>query len=118
MARNHERVGVSLGRLFAASLLAGALSACIPGEVDPDDGGAGRSCGSRGQQRCDRDEFCNFPESAACGSFDAPGVCTDIPRACTKEYAPVCGCDDKTYGNACTAAAAGLSVLHKGECES
>jgi hypothetical protein len=92
------------------------MSACVPSEIE-DDAGTSRSCGSRGQQQCGRGQFCDFPESAQCGSFDAPGVCTDIPRACTKQYAPVCGCDGKTYGNACTASAASVSVLHDGECE-
>ena len=115
MALRNERARSALLALFAC-LFAGALGACIPGEID-DDAGAERLCGSRGLPRCARGEFCNFPESAQCGAADLPGVCTDIPSACTREYRPVCGCDDKTYGNACTARAAGVSVLHQGECE-
>ena len=35
---------------------------------------------------------------------------------CTMQYDPVCGVDNKTYGNACVAGAEGVAVKHKGEC--
>jgi len=77
---------------------------------------AGSACGGRGRPPCATGLFCNFDIAAMCGAADQSGVCTPIPQGCPDLNDPVCGCNGKTYGNACEAAAQGVSVASKGVC--
>jgi len=46
-------------------------------------------------------------------------ICTEEEKQaemCTMEYMPVCGNDNKTYGNKCTACAADIESWVPGEC--
>lgn len=74
-------------------------------------------CGGLLGTACDKGEFCNYPPDAQCGAADQTGVCEAIPDACDAVLKPVCGCDDKTYGNSCEAASNGVSVAYEGECK-
>jgi hypothetical protein len=76
----------------------------------------GGICGGIAGFSCREGLYCSFPPEAHCGAADQTGVCTVVPEMCTEEFAPVCGCNDKTYPNACYAAREGVSVGKKGEC--
>lgn len=117
-------------QIIAGLLIAFAVGGCV-GDSEPAptaeskevNGGNERAkapgdfCGGYAGIQCDGDLYCDFPVETSCGSGDQGGVCTVPPGACTKIYDPVCGCNEKTYGNACEASRASMSVAHKGECK-
>ena len=91
-----------------------AVPAAEAGEDEPQPASAeqeGPSCKDNGE--CDRSQFCH----RRAGFCNAPGQCAVRPQACLDVFDPVCGCDGKTYGNACSANMAGVNVQSAGECE-
>jgi hypothetical protein len=89
---------------FAALVLAAGCAVLAPGA---------------GVIRCARNADCPPREycDAAPGRCEGDGFCAPRPEACAQVYVPVCGCDGRTYGNACEAAGAGVRVAADGPCE-
>ncbi len=76
----------------------------------------GGMCGGFAGFQCASGLACQMP-AGQCHVADSAGTCRKPPQMCTRIYAPVCGCDGKTYASDCTAAAKGVSVAAMGECK-
>jgi hypothetical protein len=74
----------------------------------------GQSCGGLAGAKCPSGQYCSF--DSGCGASDRQGTCQAPPTICNDAVVPVCGCDGKTYPNACYAARAQQSVQKTGAC--
>jgi hypothetical protein len=91
---------------------------CGDGTCDPEAGESADTCAEdcnacTTNQDCLRGEWCSLEIGECKGS----GTCEIRPTQCPKLLAPVCGCDDQTYNNACFAAEAGVNVALMGACK-
>jgi len=103
------REGISVGR-------SGACTTDAPsGPAEVSALREGQLCGTRGVRgECGEGLYCAYRQN--CGADDSGGTCSKKALGCRNILKPVCGCDNKTYGNECMAARAGVSVAKSGEC--
>ena len=95
---------------------ANALGVRVRSDGVCDNPGSGAQCTGFDSTTCPPGEYCRYPFGALCGAIDSVGSCQPRPASCVDDQSPVCGCDGQTYSSACLAAAAGISVAHRGPC--
>lgn len=103
--------------LSAAIIALGVLSSFRAGAADK--AGEGEMCGGIGGIQCDEGLWCD-PEPGQCGGADISGICVKAGEVCpkdTKDFHPVCGCDDHTYSNDCERRAAKVAKAADGACD-
>jgi Kazal-type serine protease inhibitor domain len=77
--------------------------------------GLGGSCAGTASLSCDAGLWCEL-QAGRCGDAATGGVCAHAPEVCAMRFAPVCGCDGKTYGNDCERRRARVQKARNGRC--
>jgi hypothetical protein len=99
---------------LASPALAGAETAVCHEEAAEAPAPPAGTCSSN--EQCAKDEYC----ATWFGHCGESGKCSARPTDCVEHghaiLKPVCGCDDKSYDNACLAALAGVNVKSEGAC--
>src|SRR3954454_1516371 len=61
----------------------------------------GAMCGGYPGVSCTEGSYCAIEKGQCKLIADVAGTCRKKPEMCTQQSQPVCGCDNKTYGNSC-----------------
>ena len=104
--KNKDRRVIGILILVSAFLLFSLLSSSHISVADM----GHQTCMSNNQ--CSPGTYCEKDP----GDCEGEGECERKPFMCQPIWQPVCGCDGKTYPNACEAARRGINVKSEREC--